>query len=321
MQLASDRAGEISVGIRPWRGTPWRSARLTVRRPSQDDVRRGLRCNRMEVRHEERLSAGRRGGFRAVDSLPGGRRLGGAVHDDLGEPGVEHEPVRVVRHLCIHVPGRGQLGEQRTRAVRRGQSARPVEHHRRLPAGSVQLRRRHRTGCVREPRRRTHVEHDVPALHDLLGRNRCEPRRLPARVRPVGHVLAGRHRVLHQPLAQLRRRRHADRQRDPGQQVDRRRRHLERPRRRSCATSATPTSRRTSSTTRSRSPPIRSTRTTSTRSGTGCASRARPRPRVRKTRSPSAATRCSPARPTAARRGSRRGRSTRAPASPARSAT
>ena len=42
----------------------------------------------------------------------------------------------------IHLPGRGQLGEQRTRAVRRGESERPVEHHRRLPAGPVQLRRR-----------------------------------------------------------------------------------------------------------------------------------------------------------------------------------
>ena len=62
------------------------------------------------------------------------------------------------------------------------------------------------------------------------------------------------------------------------QQVDRRRRHLERARRRSSATSATRMWRRTSSTTRSRSPPIRSTRTTSTRSGTGCASRASPRP-------------------------------------------
>src|SRR4029453_5553680 len=55
---------------------------------------------RMEVRNEERLSAGCRGGFGAVDSPSGGRRLGGAVHDDVSEPGVKHEPVRVVPSLC-----------------------------------------------------------------------------------------------------------------------------------------------------------------------------------------------------------------------------
>jgi hypothetical protein len=44
----------------------------------------------MEVRHEERLSADRRGGIGAVDPLPGSSCLGGAVHDDVGQPGVEH---------------------------------------------------------------------------------------------------------------------------------------------------------------------------------------------------------------------------------------
>src|SRR5512133_2512642 len=53
---------------------------------------------------------------------------------------------------------------------------------------------------------------------------RAERRRLPARLGSVGHVLPERQRVLHQPFAELRRGRLADRQRGPRQQIHRRRR-------------------------------------------------------------------------------------------------
>ena len=110
----------------------------------------------------------------------------------------------------------------------RGESHRSRQHRRRLPAGQVHLRRRPRARGRGQPRRRPDLECDAPALHVLRGRNVGERRRLPARVGSMGHVRTQRRRVLHQPVAELRRGRRADRQRGAGEQVDRRWRPLER---------------------------------------------------------------------------------------------
>ena len=156
----------------------------------------------------------RRGGARSpCVRRPGARSL---------RPGrrLRAEPVRRLhRRRAGH-----ELRQQRSRAVRRGEPDESEQHRRGLPAGPLVERRRARPRRVHEPRRRDDLDRVVGPLQHLLRRNGRERRRLRPRVRSLGDVRPERRRLPDQPLCERRR----DRLGGARQQVDRRRRHLER---------------------------------------------------------------------------------------------
>ncbi|EDR29312.1 hypothetical protein EDI_314450, partial [Entamoeba dispar SAW760] len=107
---------------------------------------------------------------------------------------VRPEPVRRLHHRRP----RHQLRERRSRAVAIGQPCKPDEHDRRVAAGPLVERRRPRA------RRRLHVRRrrDLGTHAAAVQRMRAGRAQVRARVRSVGLVRAGRHRVLGVDLVQ-----------------------------------------------------------------------------------------------------------------------
>ena len=194
---------------------------------------------------------------------------------------------------------RHDLPQRRGRAVGELEPGRPEQPDRGLAAGPLVQRRRagppHRCLVRSRP---VLAPADAAAVHALRGRQH-RPTAATTSARPtLGELRPERHGAPDRAGDQ----RLGPDERDPGLQLARRRPHVGAGSRR-CRR----TPRRSSSTTRSRSPPTRQPGS-STPSGIACRSRTPPtRPR----RSP--ATRCSPARPTAAAPGSRRARSSTSP--------